>query len=105
MFKVRLILALHRQCLRSRTPGSTDDLSVVFSALQGCYGVWVNTDSFTLGEDKETWQGIRIFELAKQAKTLKHYIYSHLDYAFKETDYNPKYSCDHYNGELNKDDQ
>lgn len=47
------------------------------------YGAFVNTDSFTIGEQKEIFTGIRIFELAKQTGTLKHYVWSGLDYSFK----------------------
>lgn len=63
--------------------GSTDDLPGVHKALEGVYGAFVNTDSFTIGEAKEIFTGIRIFELAKQTGTLKHYVWSGLDYSFK----------------------
>lgn len=65
------------------TTGSTDDLPGVLKALEGVYGAFVNTDSFTIGEAKEIFTGIRIFELAKQTGTLKHYVWSGLDYSFK----------------------
>ncbi|KAJ3555105.1 hypothetical protein NM688_g2758 [Phlebia brevispora] len=77
--------------------GTVEDFNAVSTALEGCYGAWVNIDSFTVGEAKETWCGIRIFELAKRSKTLRHYVFSHLDYVLKETNYNPKYEVDHYN--------
>lgn len=64
------------------TTGSFDDFSTVSVALQGVYGAWVNTDGFTVGEQKELYAGMRIFELAKQAG-VKHYIWSNLDYALK----------------------
>lgn len=51
--------------------------------MQDVYGVWVNTDGFTVGEQKETWAGIRIFEIAKEIGTVKHYVYSSLDYVLK----------------------
>ena len=47
------------------------------------YGAFVNTDSFTIGEKTEVYEGIRIFELAKEAGTLKHYVWSSLDNVFK----------------------
>lgn len=59
--------------------GNTNDLASVAAALQGAYGAFVNTDSFTIGEEEETWTGIRIFELAKQAG-VRHYVWSSLDY-------------------------
>ncbi|KAI0072961.1 NAD(P)-binding protein [Panus rudis PR-1116 ss-1] len=75
-----------------------DDLPTVHKALEGVYGAWVNTDGFTVNEMKEVYYGIRIFELAKQAKTLRHYVWSNLDYGFKKADYNPVYRCEHYDG-------
>ena len=47
------------------------------------YGAYVNTDSFTIGEQKEVFEGLRIFELAKQAGTVKHYVWSSLDNVFQ----------------------
>ncbi|THG96685.1 hypothetical protein EW026_g5192 [Hermanssonia centrifuga] len=75
--------------------GAVDDFAAVAAALEGAYGVWVNTDGFTLGEQKEIFVGMRIFEIAKQAPSLRHYVWSNLDYVFKETGYNPTYKCEH----------
>lgn len=50
--------------------------------MRGVYGAWVNVDGFTVGEQKEMWSGMRIFELAKKAG-VRHYVWSSLDYAFK----------------------
>ena len=52
-------------------------------ALQGAYGVWVNTDSHALGEQAEVYVGMRIFEEAKRVKTLRHFVYSNLEYTYK----------------------
>ncbi|CDO76850.1 hypothetical protein BN946_scf185033.g47 [Trametes cinnabarina] len=78
--------------------GSTDDLTSVLAALQGVYGAFVNTDTFTIGEMKEVYTGMRIFELAKQVRTVKHYVWSALDYAFKKGGYTPTYRAEHYDG-------
>lgn len=51
--------------------------------MQGAYGAWINTDGFTIGEQKEIFAGMRIFEIAKQAGTVRHYVWSSLDYALK----------------------
>ena len=64
-------------------PGAFDDFESVKSALQGAYGAWVNTDGFTVGEQKEIFAGVRIFELAKQTPSLRHYVWSNLDYGLK----------------------
>ncbi|RPD58577.1 NAD-P-binding protein [Lentinus tigrinus ALCF2SS1-7] len=78
--------------------GAFDDLPSVLAALQGVWGVWNNTDGFTVGEVKEIFSGIRIFELAKQVKTVRHYVWSNLDYSFKKGGYNPAYRVEHYDG-------
>ncbi|KAI0643403.1 NAD-P-binding protein [Trametes meyenii] len=78
--------------------GSTDDFPRILEALRGCWGAFVNTDSFTIGEEKEVYTGIRIFELAKQVGTLRHYVWSGLDYTYKETGFNPLYRCVHHDG-------
>ncbi|THH09181.1 hypothetical protein EW146_g8755 [Bondarzewia mesenterica] len=77
--------------------GAFDDFPSVAAALKGVYGAWVNTDGFTVGEEKETYAGIRIFELAKQAG-VRHYVWSNLEYISKKTGYNPLYRCEHYDG-------
>jgi hypothetical protein len=55
----------------------------VLEALKNAYGVWSNTDGFTVGEKRELYAGIRLFELAKQVGTVTHYVWSSLDYSFK----------------------
>jgi len=59
--------------------------------------VFVNTDGFTLGEQAETFWGIRLFEFSVRAG-VKHFIYSGLDYASKASGYDPNYYCGHYEG-------
>ncbi|KAH9975625.1 NAD(P)-binding protein [Russula compacta] len=76
--------------------GDTSDLASVAAALDGAYGVWVNIDGFTVGEQREIYAGMRIFELAKQTKSLRHYIWSSLDYNLKKGGYDQKYRCEHY---------
>ena len=63
---------------------------MVATAFEGVYGAWVNTDGFTVGEQKEIYSGIRIFETAKKAQSMRHYVWSSLDYAFKVS---PKVGC------------
>ncbi|TFY80844.1 hypothetical protein EWM64_g3162 [Hericium alpestre] len=77
--------------------GNTDDLASVEAALQGVYGAWINIDGFTVGEVKESYAGLRIFELAKQAG-IRHYVWSNLDYGLKKGGYNQIYRCEHYDG-------
>ncbi|EMD37836.1 hypothetical protein CERSUDRAFT_49689 [Gelatoporia subvermispora B] len=70
----------------------------MLEAFRGVWGAWVNTDGFSIGEEKETFAGIRLFELAKEARTVRHYIWSNLDGALKKANYDPKYHVEHYAG-------
>ena len=58
--------------------GSFMDFAAVKRAMTGVYGAWVNLDSFVVGEMRETYAGIRIFETAVLVGTVKHYIWSGL---------------------------
>ncbi|KIY49157.1 NAD(P)-binding protein [Fistulina hepatica ATCC 64428] len=78
--------------------GRFDDFACVKEALDGCWGVWVNTDGFTVGERAELFCGFRIFELGKQTPSLRHYVWSSLDYSSKKGNYDPEYRCEHYDG-------
>ena len=96
--------------------GAIDDEAAVLAALDGAWGAFVNTDSWTIGEQKEVFWGMRVFELAKQVKTVRHYVWSSLDYASKvlpsalhlllcvlkrslqKSGFNPKYRAEHYDG-------
>ena len=71
--------------------GSFTDLAKVERALQGVWGAYINTDGFTVGEQAETYHGLRIFELAAHVPTLKHYVWSNLDYGLKKGGYRPEY--------------
>ncbi|OSC99396.1 NAD-P-binding protein [Trametes coccinea BRFM310] len=84
--------------------GRIEDLDTVYSALTEAYGAFVNTDSFTIGELKEVYYGIRIFEQAKQIKSVRHYVWSGLDNIFKRTNYNPEYYAEHYTGKCRVSD-
>ena len=76
--------------------GDVLKFDTVLKALENCYGAFVNTDSFTIGEQAELFAGMRIFELAKQVGTLKHYVYSSLDYVMRKVNYDPAYQAAHY---------
>jgi hypothetical protein len=64
--------------------GSFTDLAKVERALEGVWSAYINTDGFTVGEQAETYYGLRIFELAALVPTLKHYVWSNLDYGLKK---------------------
>ncbi|KIY66645.1 NAD-P-binding protein [Cylindrobasidium torrendii FP15055 ss-10] len=74
--------------------GSFVDLKAVERALQGVYGVFVNTDGSSYSEATEIHVGIRIFELSKWAG-VRHYVYSSIDNVYKLGGYNPENKSDH----------
>ncbi|KAI0342726.1 NAD(P)-binding protein [Trametopsis cervina] len=78
--------------------GAFNDFVAVEAAFRGVYGAWVNTDGFTVGEQSEIYAGIRIFEIARQAESVRHFVWSNLDYAFKKGGYDQTYRCEHYDG-------
>ena len=51
--------------------------------MQGVYGVFLNIDSYSVGEEKEIFLGMRIFEVAKQVRNVRQYVWSGLDYVGK----------------------
>jgi len=59
--------------------------------------IFVNTDGFELGEQADTYWGIRLFELASKSN-VKHLIYSGLDYIGKESHFDPTLYVGHYEG-------
>ncbi|KAI0289392.1 NAD-P-binding protein [Russula brevipes] len=85
-----------KQALALREQGVEVVKASVAAALDGAYGAWVNIDGFTVGEQREIYAGMRIFELAKQTKSLRHYVWSSLDYNLKKGGYDQKYRCEHY---------
>src|SRR5436305_10529575 len=78
--------------------GSFTDLAKVEHALEGVWGAYINTDGFTVGEQAATYYGLRIFELAARVPTLKHYVWSSLDYGLKNAGYRPHYHFGPYDG-------
>ncbi|KAF7340483.1 NmrA domain-containing protein [Mycena venus] len=73
--------------------GSFTDFEAVAKALEGAYGVWVDTDGFTVGAMQEIYAGMRIYEIAKQIPSLRHYVWSNLPYLFKKSGFNPDYKA------------
>ncbi|CAL1716920.1 unnamed protein product [Somion occarium] len=92
--RAKLLTSKGVECFK----GAFDDFPSVLNALRDVYGVWANTDGFTVGEQKEVYAGLRIYELAKQLGTVRHFVWSNLDYGFKKGNWNPAYHCEHYDG-------
>ncbi|KAF7374914.1 NmrA domain-containing protein [Mycena sanguinolenta] len=87
-----------QRALELRARGSFEDQEAVSKALNGVYGVYVNTDGFTVGEIREIYAGMLIFEAAKKTKSLRHYVWSSVPYASKLAGFKPQYRAGHMNG-------
>ncbi|KIK55539.1 hypothetical protein GYMLUDRAFT_175551 [Collybiopsis luxurians FD-317 M1] len=70
--------------------GQIEDAKSIAAALEGCHGVFVNIDTFSVGTQTEIYTGIKLFEQAHRAG-IKHFIWSGLDYASKLGGFDPKY--------------
>ncbi|KIW88132.1 uncharacterized protein Z519_11243 [Cladophialophora bantiana CBS 173.52] len=73
------------------------DVDKFYEAAQRSDYAFINTDGFALGEQAETYWGIRLFELSARAG-VKHLIWSGLDYNGRKTGYDPKFYVGHYEG-------
>jgi hypothetical protein len=73
------------------------DLDAFLAAASRSQFVFVNTDGFELGEQAETYWGIRLFELSRKAK-VEHLIYSGLDCASRDSGFDPSFYVGHYEG-------
>jgi hypothetical protein len=78
--------------------GRADNEADLRRAFKGVSAAFVNTNGFAIGEKAELYWGIRIFEIAKEEKSMRHYVWSNLDYALKLGGYDEKYKCSHYDG-------
>ncbi|KAJ7139130.1 NAD-P-binding protein [Mycena epipterygia] len=87
-------VAMRRGSLQEAWSSFTD-AAAVGQALDGAYGAWVSTDGFTVGAADEIYAGMRIFEIAKQTPSLRHYVWSNIRYVFKRTGFNPDYQTEH----------
>lgn len=51
--------------------------------MDGCYGAFINTDTYTVGEEREIWSAIKLYETARRTPSMRHWIFSNLDYGSK----------------------
>jgi hypothetical protein len=58
-------------------------MSTVVPAMEGCYGIFVNTDTMAVGERGELYTAIKMFEQAHRIPQMRHFIWSSLDYGYK----------------------
>ena len=78
--------------------GRADNESDLRRAFEGVTAAFVNTNGFAIGEKAELYWGMRIYEIAKEEKSMRHFVWSNLDYALKLGGYDEKYKCGHYDG-------
>ncbi|KAK4574439.1 hypothetical protein LTR86_001280 [Recurvomyces mirabilis] len=79
------------------------DVGAYEQALHQVDGVFINTDGFALGEQAETYWGIRLFEVAVKAG-VPHIVYSGLENSWRESSYDPALYVGHYQGKARVQD-
>ncbi|KIK68318.1 hypothetical protein GYMLUDRAFT_154466 [Collybiopsis luxurians FD-317 M1] len=77
--------------------GNFNDMSTLAPAMEGCYGIFANTDTMTVGEQGELHAAIKMFEKAHRVPQMRHFIWSSLDYGYKFGGYDPQYSAPQMN--------
>jgi uncharacterized protein YbjT (DUF2867 family) len=91
----------HAQELSAMSPkvelfeGTFTSETDLHNGLEGCDGLFLNIDGFTVGEKAEMFWTVRIYELAIQHK-IKHFVFGNLDYGTKKGGYDLKYRTGHY---------
>ncbi|KAJ3901145.1 NAD(P)-binding protein [Lentinula edodes] len=75
--------------------GRFDDMDSLATAYEGCYGVFVNTDTSSVGQKTEIYAAIKMFEQAHRTPEMRHFVWSSLDYSSKLGKFNPKYKATH----------
>jgi len=78
--------------------GNFTDFDCIREAVKGCWGIFCQTDGFTVGEEREAYSGIRIWEIAKMSGCIRTFVYSNLDYSLKAGNWDWEYRCDHHEG-------
>ncbi|KAF9503581.1 hypothetical protein BS47DRAFT_1356080 [Hydnum rufescens UP504] len=71
--------AIHALTRNPKNPRAKEVEQQGVELIKGVYGMFVNTDFFTVGDEGEMYGGIQLFELAKYAG-VQHFIWSNLDY-------------------------
>ena len=80
VFSITVILmSLDANCRAGRFDNQRD----VAVAMKGCYAVFVNTDTYTVGARRELFSAIKVYEAARRTPTMRHFIWSGLDYGSK----------------------
>jgi hypothetical protein len=77
--------------------GDVYNVAVLTNAMKGVYGVFANTNGFAIGQAKEIFWGIRMYEIAAWSG-VKHFVWAGLGYASKLGHFDPKYVVGHADG-------
>ncbi|CZT51458.1 related to nitrogen metabolic regulation protein nmr [Rhynchosporium secalis] len=77
--------------------GDSYDEPTLRKVFAGVSYAFINTNGFAIGEKGETYWGIRMYELAREAG-VKHFIWAGLIYSSKLGNFDPKYKCGHLDG-------
>ncbi|KAF5392753.1 hypothetical protein D9757_000980 [Collybiopsis confluens] len=69
--------------------GRFDDIDSVAAAFKGCYGVFVNTNTFAVGQQTEIYAAIKMFEQAHRTASMKHFL-GNFDEKYKSIHFDSK---------------
>ncbi|KAK7053086.1 hypothetical protein VNI00_004407 [Paramarasmius palmivorus] len=75
--------------------GSFEDTKDIIEAYKGCYGAFINTDTFSVGLKREIYAAIQLYEYSHREESMRHFIWSGLDYSSKLGNYQLKYKAEH----------
>lgn len=81
------------ECLSTPTVGNRKNCNQRLE-----HGINQRSKGYTVNEADELWAGVRIFEIANTIPTIRHFIYSSIDYYLRLTNFNHKYAAHHTNG-------
>ncbi|TRM68603.1 hypothetical protein BD626DRAFT_396056 [Schizophyllum amplum] len=90
--RARELICMGAECVQGRFDNARD----VEIALHGCYATFVNTDTYTVGARRELFAAIKIYEAAKRTPTMRHLIWSGLDYGAKLGHHAVGYKTEHH---------
>lgn len=77
--------------------GTWADEQTLRHGFRGCQYAFVNIDGFNSGEKTELYWAIRSYEIALE-EGIEFFVYGNLDYAYKESGYDPTCRAGHYDG-------
>ncbi|KAF5354521.1 hypothetical protein D9757_014012 [Collybiopsis confluens] len=90
--KAQMIASLGGEVIQ----GDVTDQECIATALEGCYAVFMNVDTNSVGEQAEIYAAIKTFESSHRVPQMRHFIWSSLEYYSKYGKYDKQYRAVNY---------